>query len=110
MPHEGCGAASEMLRRIEAVLLRRGWDYTRSSLGDARYWAPAGVHVHNSDARIRTATYYHRHDMVVDIVITPERAREISLTEAEVTQAADDAIALCMCMADDTDESEKSVP
>lgn len=86
MAREGYEAAAEMIVRAEAELSRRGYTFSQSSLGDARYWTK------ECRVRIRTATYHHQHDATVDLVITPDRAREIALTDAEIAAIVDQAI------------------
>lgn len=87
MAQAGYGEAAMILKRIEDVLRDRGFEFSQSSLGDARYWTKPGVAL-----RIRTATYCHRHPDTVDIVVTPTRAREITLNAAEITAMVECAI------------------
>lgn len=109
MAREGYEAAAEMVKKAESRLEAMGFTPSQSSLGDARYWTREGGAV-----RIRTATYHHRHDATVDLVITPERARQISLTEAELAEMVNQAMRIAERMeselaADDSDEANLDV-
>lgn len=87
MAKEGYGDAAEAIRKCEAMLRDRGYDFSQSSLGDARYWSLPGNRV-----RIRLATYPHRHDATVDLTIRPCFAIGGHLNERELRDAVETAI------------------
>jgi hypothetical protein len=102
MARDGYDAARGMLDRAEALLSERGYVASQSSLGDARYYSLPG-----SPVRIRVATYHHRHDATVDLVITPRDARErVFLSDAELVAEVDRVIAEAAHMAEQMAEDE----
>src|SRR5581483_498581 len=102
MADEGYDAARAMLDKAEAILRERGYAPSQSSLGDARYYTLPG-----SPVRIRVASYHHRHDATVDLVITPRDATErVFLTDAEIAAEGDRVIAEATEMAEQMADDE----
>ena len=102
MADEGYDAARAILDKAEAILRESGYAPSQSSLGDARYYTLPG-----SPVRIRVATYHHRHDATVDLVITPRDAPErVFLSDAELVAEVDRVIAEAAHMAEQMAENE----